>query len=387
MAHPIKTWKGIIIVLSVAIFTTAILIDFTSSFSVDDETKYVPIVIRLYKKVLPDPLPPPPPPSMEKMKTKGCVADGFLTSYGGRTNENAKLINRSECYYLHRAIETWLEPPDFKKAKKIKKKIKKKDIVYGMFIAEAIDVKDNYYYPAEKREFEFDEMCRGHSKNFWGEHTCIPSFKKEEYRKYLRYITEQAIDMGIQSFLFGQIFYQERSDLSNPIIPEIIWEMREYADFKNTEIVIGAQTNDIDNPEYLKLFDYIEGGVGIDGSGNIEDGPCHSHWWQQEGDWCWALIWHERFSSKANNVLLHLDWSAKSGDDMSIFVNMNKDTRTKTLRSLHKFFTSRDMGFLMPITTPLPKYNGGCHGKYERFYSADRKYSCQDEDVINEALR
>ncbi len=387
MAYRIKTWKGIMVILSVAIFTTAILIDFTSRFMADDETEYIPVVVRLYKKVAPDPLPPPPPPSMEKMKTKGCVADGFLTGYGGRTNENAKLINRSECYYLHRAVETWLEPPDFKKAKKIKKKIKKDDVMFGMFIAEAIDVKDNYYYPAEKRDFNFSETCRKGSKNFWGEHTCKPSFERSEYRKYLRYITEQAIDIGIQSFLFGQIYYQEKSDLSNPVIPEIIREMREYADFKGTEIVIGAQTNDIDNPEYLKLFDYIEGGVGIDNNGNIENGPCYSRWWQQDGDWCWALLWNEKFSSKANNVLLNFDWSAKQGDDMSIFASMDRGIRARTLRDLHKFFTSRNMGFLMPITTPLPKYNNGCHGSKKRFYSPDNKYSCKDEDVINEVLK
>lgn len=387
MAYFIKTWKGVIIILSVAIVVAAVLIDVRSIFLADDEMDYVPVIARIYKKVLSDPLPPPPPPSMEKMKTRGCVADGFLTGYGGRTNENAKLINRSECYYLHRAIETWLEPPDFKKVKKIKKKIKKDDIMFGMFIAEAIDVKDNYYYPAEKRDFNFPEVCRKGSKNFWGEHTCKPSFERSEYRKYLRYITEQAIDIGIQSFLFGQIYYQERSDLSDPVIPEIIREMREYADFKGTEIVVGAQTNDISNPEYLKLFDYIEGGVGIDNNGNIENGPCHSRWWQQEGDWCWALLWNEKYASQANNVLLHLDWSAKQGDDMSTFANMSRNTRARTLRDLHKFFTSRNMGFLMPITTPLPKYNNGCHGRKKRFYSPDNKYSCKDENVINEILK
>jgi len=34
----------------------------------------------------------------------------------------------------------------------------------------------------------------------------------------------------------------------------------------------------------------------------------------------------------------------------------------------------------------LPKENGGCHGKSKKFYSADNKYSCDDEDTINSLL-
>ena len=112
-------------------------------------------------------LPPPPPPSLAKMKTKGCVADGFLSGYGGDTNSSVALINRSECYYLHRALETWLDPPDFGEAREIMAEVTKPNTVYGMFIAEAIDTKADYYYPDEKRDFNFDAMCREGSKNYW----------------------------------------------------------------------------------------------------------------------------------------------------------------------------------------------------------------------------
>lgn len=333
------------------------------------------------------PVPAPlPPPSMEKMKTRGCVADGFLSGYGGDIKSSIAMINRSQCYYLHRALETWLKPPDFKLARKIRKKVTKPDTVYGMFIAEAIDTKANYFYPAGNRDFEFGEMCRTGSRNYWGEHTCKSSLERSEYRKYVQYIAEQAMDMGVQSFLFGQVFYQDASDLSKTVMPEVIRDMREYADFLGMDIVVGAQTNDIADEQYLRLFDYIEGGAGLGSDGSIEDGACFSRWWKQPGDWCWALLWNRQFAGKANNVFIHFDWSGKLGDDMDVFTRMGREERTETLRRLHTYFTSQRFGFLMPMLATLHKDDVGCSGPKKRFYSASKKYSCQDEGAINAIL-
>jgi hypothetical protein len=329
----------------------------------------------------------PPPPSMERMKTQGCVADGLLSGYGEKTDTLAKLINRSDCYYLHRAIETWLQPPDFEEVKAVEEKVTKKDIVYGMFIAEAIDTNANYRYPPEDRDFDFDAMCREGSKNKWGEHTCQPSLEKREYSLYVQYITKQAIDMGVQSFLFGQVYLQDATDRERSLLPIVIGNMRGYAASKGMEIVIGAQTNDIEDERYLRMFDYIEGGVGLHPDGRIEDGPCFSRWWKKPGDWCWALLWHDRFASKANNVFVHLDWSGKVGDDMSTFARMPAETRRKAMRDLHAYFTSRNVGFLLPFLAPLPKENDSCYGPKKRFYSPDNRYSCKDEDTLNAILR
>jgi len=332
------------------------------------------------------PLPPPPAPDIERMKYEGCVADGFLSGYGDDINSSIALVNRSQCYSLHRALETWLAPPDFRKAREIQAKVERQGIVYGMFIAEALATNKDYYYPAEDREFEFKKMCRPGSKNDWGEHTCKPSFERKEYRKYLKYITERAMDMGIQNFLFGQIFYQEKSDLSQAIIPEIIQEMRDYASFRGMEIVIGAQTNDITDPAYLGYFDYIEGGVGLASDGTVENGPCFSRWWKQPGDWCWALLWHPDFKNKAKNVMVHFDWSGKIGDDMSVFTRMSPGERAETMKRLHTQFEREKVGFLLPLLATLHRENHGCYGPKKRYYSAHRKYSCQDETAINDIL-
>jgi hypothetical protein len=322
---------------------------------------------------------PPPPVSMGRLKTQGCVADGLLTAYNPENEKFISLINRSNCYYLHRAIETWLEPPNFKKISAVMDQITKPSIVYGMFIAEAVDTKADYKNEDTNEAFDFRKMCHSDGMYDWGEHTCKPTFSSGEYRDYLKYITRKAIDLGVQSFTFGQIYMQE-SEKRN-YAPRIVKDIRKYAKKKGVDIVIGAQTGSITDEKYLKLFDYIEGGVGIDGNGNIENGPCLS----KRGS-CWGLLWNKAFSSKANNVLLHLDWTGITSDDLDIFARMNPATRDQALQKLHNYFTSKNMGFMMPYFGVLDTKNGGCFGPKKRFYSPDNAYSCQDEDAINRIL-
>lgn len=321
--------------------------------------------------------------SMETVKKKGCVADGMLSGYGDNTEKMIKLIERSECQYLHRALETWLDEPDFEKAAKIMAETDKPGMIFGMFIAEAIDKNKDYEDPVTGKSYDYAEMCRRYTTNTWTEGDCIPSMEKKEYRKYVKSITERAMDIGIQSFLFGQIHFQdaEYDNYSDSELPNVIKDMRNYAKKKKLQIIIGAQTNAITDKEYLQLFDYIEGGVGIDSEGNIEGGPC----WSQKQS-CWALLWHEQFRTKAKNVILHLDWSGIENDDMSKFARMDQPARIKTLDNLYSYFTSRDMGFLMPFLAPLYEDNDGCYGPKKSFYSPDNRYKCRDEDAINKIL-
>ena len=326
-----------------------------------------------------------PVPSIDRMKSHGCVADGLLSGYN-RTSKDVKVAKESDCYFFSRAIETWLDAPDFHQAQEIMNDIGRDDVQYGMFIAEAINKKENYIYYKESRRFDFDQMCKKGSKNFWGEHTCKPSLGEKEYRAYITQITQEAMDMGIQVFLFGQIYHQEE-DMDNPYAPVMLQEMRSYAKSKNMHIIIGAQTNDIQDEEYLQFFDFIEGGIGLHADGTVEDNACFSRWHDGENGWCWALLWNEPFKSKAKNVFVHMDWSGVIGDDMSTFTRMDTEARHKTLAQLHKKFTSQNVGFLMPIIAPLAKDNGGCHGPRKSFYSPSMKYGCPDLDAINMIIK
>jgi hypothetical protein len=329
--------------------------------------------------LVPSPKPPPPPVDMNRLKAQGCVADGLLTEYNPDQGEFISLINRSNCYYLHRAIETWREPPDFEVIEKNMAQVAKKDIVYGMFIAEAIGTKDGYKNEDTGYVFDFRKMCHDESLNEWGEHTCRPTFSSKEYQKYLEYITRKAIDLGVQSFTFGQIYMQE-SDTRN-YAPRVVKDIRDYAKKKNVDVVIGAQTGSITDEKYLGLFDYIEGGVGINANGDIENGPCLS----TRGS-CWALLWNKVYASKAKNVLLHLDWTGIKTDDLDIFARMKSGKRAATLRNLYGFFKQKNMGFLMPYFGVLDTTNGGCFGPKKRFYSPSDAYSCRDESTIGKIL-
>jgi hypothetical protein len=323
--------------------------------------------------------PLPPPVSMERMKSQGCVADGLLSQYNPDSDQFISLINRSNCYYLHRSVETWLQPPRFEVVSNVMNRISKKDVVYGMFIAEAIGTNKDYENKDTGHYFRFRKMCHQESLNQWGEHTCIPTFSSSEYRDYIKYITRRAMDLGVQSFTFGQIYMQESGKKS--YAKRIVKDIRSYANKKGIDVVVGAQTGSITSQKYLQLFDYIEGGVGIDSSGNVENGPCLS----SRGS-CWALLWHKNFAGNAKNVLLHLDWTGIKSDDLDIFARMSPEKRAETLGKLYKKFTLKNMGFLMPFFGVLDKDNGGCHGPKKRYYSPDNTYECKDEDAINSIL-
>jgi hypothetical protein len=325
----------------------------------------------------------PGPISMSLIKKKGCVADGFLSNYGDSSKELIKMINRSECVYLHRALETWLKPPSFNQAVEIMQKVDRSPVVYGMFLAEAISTTRRYDDPNNDHKYDFKKMCRDDTEDRWGNDTCVPSVEKTEYQLYLESITHRAMDIGIQSFLFGQAQLQdEHPTFDETAMKNVVADMRWYAKQKNMDIIIGAQTNSITDEKYLKHFDYIEGGVGIDESGQVENGPCLSKFSS-----CWGLLWNDQFKSKANNVLVHLDWSGLTWDDMGIFARMSQEQRMATLKSLYQKFNSQGVGFMMPFLAVVNHDNNGCYGPNKNYYAPSNKFRCKDEKAINEIMR
>ncbi len=331
-------------------------------------------------------LPTAPLPKIDtaRMKRQGCVTDGLLSGYGDE-EKNVELINRLPCYYLHRAVETWLEAPNWYKINRIRSYIVRKPILYGMFIAEAVNTKEHYINTQTGKRFRFKKMCKPGTNGRWGKNTCVPDFDRREYRAYITQIMKEAIDNDIQVFLIGQVQIQDARRVEQSDIEDVLAAVRKYAAQKGVDIAIGAQTNDATDKDYLRLFDFIEGGVGLHPDGSIEDGPCFSRY-LREHNWCWALLWHEKYTKKARNVFVHLDWSGMHDDDMMTFVSMDRDMRAYVLKKLYTFYTRQDIGFLLPVFTALPHEHDGCYGNRKRYYSADNAYSCKDEDVIKSIL-
>ncbi len=328
---------------------------------------------------------------MHKMKTKGCVFDGMLTGFGGNMNNKIAMLKRTNCEFIHRSIQTWNQPANFNQIEKDIARIKKetgKDFIYSFFLAESIRTDSVYYYPDEKRNFNFNAMCTPGTYGSWGEGTCKPALYKPEYRKYVRYTTRRAIDMGIQDIVFGQVYYQDPNWKENPVIPEVVSEIRNYALSVGKDVAIGAQTNTMDDEKYLRNFDYITGGVGQDLEGNIEDGPCWSYYWDKRktNKYCWAMMWHDDYKSKANNILIYLDWNNSPSDDMNRFTRMSRDKRASFMKKAYDFFTNQEMGFLLPLGAILDGSGRTCYGSAPNFYSANLVYSCKDENGINAVL-
>jgi hypothetical protein len=148
----VKTWKGTLLLA----FVSGIIIGLIWLVSLDIESESGASVER-------------PTGLLEVMRRRGCVADGLLSGYGGDTKASVELINRSECLYLHRAVESWLNPPDFELARRVQQLVTKPNVVYGMFISEALNTEAEYYSSLENRVLKFSDMCRPESAGFWGE--------------------------------------------------------------------------------------------------------------------------------------------------------------------------------------------------------------------------
>ena len=328
---------------------------------------------------------------LSTMKTKGCVFDGlFNDEYGGDFNAKVDLLSRSNCEYLHRSIETWNIAPNFAQIEERMKTINSaagRDFLYSLFVAESIDMGEVYFYPEENRSFVFSKMCQRGTEGDWGPGTCKPTLESPEYRKYVLFITKKAIDLGVRDIVFGQIYHQEPNWDRRPIAPQMVADIKSYAVSKGKDIAIGAQTNDIEKEQYLRSFDYITGGIGQDErTGYIEDeGPCWSYY-AKNSSFCWAMIWNEKFKSRANNIFVYLDWNSQYTDDMSRYTRMDSGLRHQFLGKAYDFFLSRDIGFLMPMQAVLFEGNNGCYGASRVSYSASNKYSCKDEDAINAVL-
>lgn len=353
---------------------------------------------------------------IQSAKTNGCLWSGLLDGAGDNHNVQAHLddefipmLARSRCLFLHRSVETWAKPPDFAKIRANIQRIKTatgKNYIYEMMIAEAIPAAYRSELSSEYSQFDFPAMCADSQPIDYGRpQNCIPSLDKPEYRRYLEYITQQAIDSGVQSFLFGQVYFQNPNWSNQPLISQVIQPIRDYAASKNVSIIIGGQTNHITNPVYLQNFDYIQGGIFFDDSGtinfnsqcknNANPNPNGNPWWD-----CAAHLWHDAYRNSAKNVLVTFDHESTLSDDIHRFTRLSKTDRAGLLSQLYSYMKSKNVGFIMPFLVNLSSNlrDDECYGFYPWIYSAansgsterndlnHRSYSCQDEDAINAIL-
>lgn len=319
------------------------------------------------------------------MKSNGCTWSGLLTE-SWDWDESVAMLGRSKCKYLFRSAETWLTPPNFELIRSNISKIKAatgNDYIYSMMIAEAIDIKDVYYNPRAGRNFDFNAMCGAGTYGKWGPNTCVPSMASTEYRAYLAYMTEKAIDAGIQDFYIGQVDIQD--SWSSPVAPQIINEIKNYALATGKRVVIGGQidSGEIAPTSYAQYFDYVAALIGQNADGTLQAGPCFS----QFNDWCANVLWNPLYQPWNKNIFVYLDW-ASDDDDVHRFAKMSASARAQFIRDSYAFLRSKNVGFLLPFVASLgsTSQQPGCYGPYWWSYSASNRYSCADENVLNEVM-
>ena len=314
---------------------------------------------------------------ISKVKYNGCIAAGLLNSSGYWTDS----INRSGCQYVHRALDTEWGLIDFAAAKSKMAQVTKSGMVYDMFISEGINTIRTYYYPDENRNFNFSAMCKSGTLGWWGANTCIPSYASDEYRKYLRYITRSAIDIGIQTFSFAQVYLGD--NMSSPILPSIIDEIKQYAASKGKTVLVGGQTNNISDQNYLRKMDYVIGGLGENDQGVLETGSCSSKWTDSSNS-CWALLYNQPWLSYANNVIIHMDWDGRTNSDADTFAHMSSAARASFLQNTYSALKAKGAGFMLPYAIPV--VSGSVCGSSGGVYTPDNNGPCKDEDAINKIL-
>lgn len=315
---------------------------------------------------------------MSRLKYQSCMFDGLLTDPVEASYDD--LLARSACAALPRAIETWAKPPNFEqiqnRIQQIAVKTAHRDFDFGMFIAEAVSL-DQRYADEYGNAFDFAKMCNPGTVGHWGANTCIPGLMNEEYRRYVLFISKRAIDLGARNILFGQSGHQDPTQ----VLPEVVSEIRAYANSKNQTVLIGQQPNGHQPESYLKAFDFIVGPVYVDIDASQ---PCVSGQYPN----CQAVLHHPDVVGRAHNVIAEIDWASVVDDDAHKFARKTAAERQAFLIRTVQELRARNVGFNLPFRLWLTGDTSGthCFGPNPWNYSPDKNFGCKDEDVINAIL-
>lgn len=350
---------------------------------------------------------------MPIMKNYGCSWDGLLWDgpdeiwHGGLGNYNDYLavLGRSGCKFLSRSIEDWDSPPNFNTVQQRMNQIQGatgKSYIYSLNIAEAVPCTGSYFDPITSQNLDFSKMVVSNdpSGSYYGGATCVPSFHNAEYLKYVTSITQQAIDIGVQDFIFGGMDLQESQQLvktngtfvagqsadtswlTAPVFPQIFAQMRSYAYSKGKNIAIGCQLPSppaINNYPYLHFCDYKYVPLL---TGNFNE-------------------WGNTSETSQTNIIADFEWwgeNSGSSDDIITIAKMSQPDRDSFIFGKMDYFRNQlqgSAGLLLPYIEPIqtqPSITGSayCHGPgsadgTQSNFSPSNSY-CRDEDVFNDAL-
>lgn len=371
-------------------------------------------------------------------KARGCTADSLLWSGPGEIaawgrfglpglSDFEATIARSSCALLNRSIETWFVPPDFAVVQSRMNTMATlsggKSFIYSLNIAEALlpGVVATWHDAVTNTDLSIADMCQagtapnGHFNHYGLDGSCVPSYFSLTYQRYLESITQQAIDLGVRDFVFGEmdlpdskvIQLDSTGALANgwlstddtwettPIYPQLLARLRAYAASKGVAITIGCQKGDVDGFDWasyshLKLCDYKYSPLLT----GVVDAP---HWtpaqWADPAaasDWSRG-DWNNPAITSQTSVLADFEWWGAT-DDMTLYSQRPKVERAAFAFHAAQMLRAAGQGLLLPFAEPvsgtsgslcaaIPQYTDGT----SQTYSPSAAY-CGDEDVLNDAL-
>ena len=372
-------------------------------------------------------------------KAQACTADGLLwdgpdDDFGRvgipNMNDYQSLIARSKCGLLSRAIETWFIPPNFTTIQSRLSALQSlsggKGFIYSMSIAEALypAAVSTFFDPLTNTNLSVADMCQpgtdpqtGNYNQFGIQGSCVPSYFSPVYQQYLRSITQQAINMGVQDFVFGEMDVVDSANLqldsqgellygddinssdntwsTTPIFPLVFAQIRAYAFSKGIPITIGCQIGDKNGFNWaqyseLKLCDYKDSPLL---TGNVNASTWTSAQWDNPSSAAnWSNgDWNNPGITSQTSVLADFEWWGV-GDDITLYSQQQKTDRMPFAFNAHAMLAQAGQGLMMPFIEPLATTTGVQCGAIPNYpdgssptYSPSNTM-CGDEDVLNAAL-
>jgi hypothetical protein len=298
-----------------------------------------------------------------------------------------------------------------------------KSFIYSLNVAEALlpGAVPTWHDALNNTDLNVADMCQAgkapsgqfNQQGLMG--SCVPSYFSPTYQQYLQSITQQAIDLGVRDFVFGEMDLPDskvlqldsngalaNSFLSSdntweiaPIFPQLFARLRAYAVSKGVAITIGCQRGDISGYDWstksqLKLCDYKYSPLL---TGVVNSPQWTTAQWMSPAsaaDWS-SADWNNAAITSQTSVLADFEWWGAT-DDVTLYAQRPKIERAAFAFHASQMLRAAGQGLLLPFIEPLSATSGvQCAGVPKYADSSGPTYSpsatyCGDEDVLNDAL-
>jgi hypothetical protein len=266
------------------------------------------------------------------------------------------LLDRSNCLYVNRAYESYGAVPDFAAISANiahLHAISSREYILGMNVAEVVPLKGpSYYNPFEGRNFSFKAMCKIAPADTAA--SCGASFNNLEYREYVQTIVQQAIDVGFQVFVFGNVGYTDGdvTVATSQLVP-ILSALRSFGNARGISTAYVAQFPSPSGTfDYLDQFDIIQGAIYMNADGTIPTSFDFNN--KDPSQPIPGRLWLQPTWFDTSRMVIEYDWFGNLADDTTELAALAKQNGTvdSIVTSHYSFFKNMNIGLWLPGRQP-----------------------------------